>query len=68
MANIVIAALILRVCLGSVCRDVNSGIPDLSLIECAIEGQRIAQEWLADHPNFSLNGWSCQIGERGRDS
>lgn len=61
-----LVALILHVCLGSLCHDERPPI-EITFSECTYRGQIIAQEWLADHPRWELRGWSCQIGkpERG---
>jgi hypothetical protein len=32
----------------------------LTLMECAIHGQEIAQEWLSDHPKWTLSKWRCE--------
>ncbi len=41
----------------------------ISLMECAVHGQEIAQIWLADHPKWALSKWRCEAGHRPeRDS
>jgi hypothetical protein len=32
----------------------------ISLMECTMHGQEIAQGWLADHPKWTLSKWRCE--------
>jgi hypothetical protein len=33
---------------------------DMTLTGCMVEGQRYAQDWLADHPKWALSRWRCE--------
>jgi hypothetical protein len=35
-------------------------IEDMSLMACMVQGQQVAQEWLADHPKWMLQRWRCE--------
>lgn len=36
----------------------------LSLTSCMIQGQHVAQTWLAEHPNWALSRWRCEQNVR----
>lgn len=42
------------------CEEQRPLVPDLSLVSCLTQGQQIAQEWLADHPKWTLTAWRCE--------
>lgn len=42
------------------CQEQRPEVPDLSPIACLTQGQQIAQEWLNDHPKWTLSGWRCE--------
>jgi len=33
---------------------------DMGLTACIVEGQQVAQNWLADHPSWMLSRWRCE--------
>ena len=58
--------LVLTICLlsdPSVCREEKPPI-DLTPVQCTIMGQMAAQEYLADHPKWTLRGWRCGPDQR----
>jgi hypothetical protein len=32
----------------------------MGLTACIVEGQQVAQNWLADHPSWMLSRWRCE--------
>lgn len=42
------------------CQEQRPLMPDLSLVGCLTQGQQIAQEWLNDHPKWTLSRWRCE--------
>ncbi len=55
--------LVLVFCLAgspSSCQEQRPLIDDLSLMACMVQGQQLAQEWLADHPKWTLSRWRCE--------
>jgi hypothetical protein len=42
------------------CQEERPGLTDLSPVACLVQGQAYAQEWLADHPQWTLSGWRCE--------
>jgi hypothetical protein len=42
------------------CTEERPPIPDLSLMSCMVQGQQVAQDWLADHPKWMLSRWRCE--------
>lgn len=40
------------------------GVP-MSMFDCTMHGQQIAQDWLGEHPNWMLYKWRCQVDHRG---
>ena len=60
--------LVLTVCLASapdVCREEQPPIAVISEMQCMIQGQQIAAEWIGDHPKWELRGWRCGEQRRG---
>lgn len=54
---------VIVVCLASspdVCREEQPPTAVISAMQCAIQGQQMAQDWLADHPKYELRGWRCK--------
>lgn len=35
--------------------------PMASPIACAMQGQTMAQQFVASHPRFRLQGWRCEV-------
>jgi hypothetical protein len=63
--------LIIVVCLATspdVCREEQPPIDMGQGLSCAMNGQTIAAEWLADHPLWTLKGWRCRFGDKGKDA
>lgn len=55
-------AIVLTVCLitaPGICHDESPPIAVISGIQCMMQGQQIAAEWLEDHPKWMLQGWRC---------
>jgi hypothetical protein len=55
-------AIILTVCLAAapeICRDEQPPIAVISEIQCVMQGQQIAAEWIGDHPKYELRRWRC---------
>jgi hypothetical protein len=55
--------LVLVFCLMSspgACREERPVLADLSPMGCMMQGELVAQEWLADHPKWTLSGWRCE--------
>ena len=50
------------------CEDVNPLVDKMSIAECALAGQQIGVQWIAEHPKWAdtrfFKGTKCQIGER----
>jgi hypothetical protein len=42
------------------CKEERPVIEQLSLMGCMVQGQQVAQDWLADHPKWSLERWRCE--------
>lgn len=42
------------------CTEERPLLENLTLAGCVVEGQRVAQSWLADHPKWMLTGWRCE--------
>src|SRR5689334_5994505 len=42
------------------CREERPILEQLSLMSCMVQGQQIAQDWLADHPKWTLSRWRCE--------
>jgi hypothetical protein len=42
------------------CQEERPQLEGMSLTACMVQGQQIAQEWLADHPKWMLAGWRCE--------
>jgi hypothetical protein len=42
------------------CREERPVVEQLSLTSCMVQGQQIAQDWLADHPKWTLSRWRCE--------
>lgn len=42
------------------CTEERPYVETLSLIGCMVQGQQVAQDWLADHPRWMLKGWRCE--------
>lgn len=62
-------ALILVVCLAAtpdVCREEQPPVEVANAMSCAVQGQVIAQEWLDEHPKWTLRGWRCRFGRAER--
>jgi hypothetical protein len=58
-------SLILVICLSTapdVCREEQAPADVESAMSCAMDGQLIAQQWLEDHPKWTLRGWRCRSG------
>lgn len=59
--------LVLVVCLATapdVCHEESPPTAVISEMQCAIQGQQMALDWLADHPKYELRGWRCGRTER----
>lgn len=57
-----IAQLILHVCLAAdpaVCQAVPVPTDFDGVMECTVDGQRAAAEWVAEHPRWQLDSFSC---------
>ena len=48
------------------CQEQHSLSEPLSLMECVVEGQQLAQNWLAEHPKWLLARWRCE-GQQHED-
>ncbi|HYB09109.1 MAG TPA: hypothetical protein VEJ16_05530 [Alphaproteobacteria bacterium] len=44
------------------CQEQRSPSGAQSVMECVMDAQRLAQFWLADHPEWSLARWRCEGG------
>jgi hypothetical protein len=42
------------------CTEERPLIQNMTLVGCMVEGQQIAQDWLASHPKWTLNRWRCE--------
>lgn len=61
--------LVLIVCLASsptVCHEERPPVELDSAMGCLLLGQRIAADWVAEHPKWTLKGWRCQLGPRDK--
>jgi hypothetical protein len=57
------AELVLIFCLAGVpgsCQEEHPLLEHVPLASCLMQGERYAQEWLADHPKWVLSGWRCE--------
>lgn len=53
-------ALALIVCLAAHLDKCKTVFPEMDEgLSCAIQGQIVAAQWLADHPKWLLKGWKC---------
>jgi hypothetical protein len=42
------------------CREERPMLEELTLARCMVQGQQIASDWLAEHPNWTLSRWRCE--------
>ena len=42
------------------CTEERPLIQNMTLMGCMVEGQQIAQDWLASHPKWTLSRWRCE--------
>jgi hypothetical protein len=59
----VLANLILVFCLTaspSLCQEERPLLEPMPAMACMAQGQQYAQEWLADHPKWTLASWRCE--------
>lgn len=64
-----LANLILVFCLSASptsCHEERPELKPMPMMACLVEGQRYAQDWLADHPKWSLSRWRCEDIARPR--
>lgn len=57
------AELVIVFCLiasPSSCREERPLLAPLPIMVCMMAGQTAAQEWLVDHPKWSLARWRCE--------
>jgi hypothetical protein len=43
------------------CQEARPVPESMSLTACMVQGQQIAQDWLADHPKWALSRWRCEM-------
>lgn len=58
--------LVLVVCLAgspASCREERPGYEGLSMTSCLSQGQLLAAQWLAVHPDLMLTRWRCEPSE-----
>ena len=65
-------SLVLVFCLSVAPADCQEVRPTLdqdlsSPMACVLEGQVVAQDWLADHPKWLLAGWRCEPPSRRQE-
>ena len=48
----------------SECREERPATEQLSLMGCMLGGQQVAEQWLIDHPKWTLERWRCVAGSR----
>ena len=61
--------LVLIVCLSAspeICREERPPIDGVNAMGCMVQGQRIAAQWVEEHPKWRLAGWRCQVGPSER--
>lgn len=59
--------LILTICLASdpsVCREERPPVEITEPMDCIINAQVYAAEWVLDHPRWKLHGWKCEMGKK----
>ena len=61
------AILILTICIGATCRDIDPGLEPMPAMTCLIMGEQLAAELIAQHPLYSLGGWRCIVGPRKKE-
>jgi hypothetical protein len=42
------------------CREERPMLEAMTLTRCMVQGQQIASDWLAEHPNWTLQRWRCE--------
>jgi hypothetical protein len=42
------------------CQEHRPVIEQLSPVACLVQAQQLAQDWLADHPKWTLVRWRCE--------
>ncbi len=55
--------LVLTVCMmawQAHCADERPMLEEMSVTDCMARGQRVAAEWLSEHPNWMLSHWRCE--------
>ncbi len=50
------------------CHEERPMLEQMTLMGCMVQGQQIAQDFLADHPKWSLSRWRCENGTRQKQS
>lgn len=64
MEALSLIALVMVVCLAlspSECREERPALEMRSVMACAMQGQMVAAQWIAQHPSFTLNRWRCEV-------
>ena len=64
-------SLILVVCLSSspgTCRTEPQAFEGSSRTACLILGERLAADWIEEHPDWHVRRWHCQQGARPRNT
>lgn len=63
--------LILVVCLSAtpdVCREERPPVDVASPMQCMVQGQQIAAEWIEEHPKWRLSALRCHLGQREKEA
>lgn len=57
--------IVLTVCLAAAPTSCKEERPyfDGSMLACAIQGQLVAAQWIAQHPAYTLNKWRCEANK-----
>jgi hypothetical protein len=66
-----VITLVLIVCLAGapeVCREERPPLEAPGTMACIVEGQRVAAQWLEEHPKWRMRAWRCEIGPRRQDT
>lgn len=63
--------LVLVVCLSvtpQTCHEEHPPVEVASPMQCLIQGQQIAAQWVEEHPKWRVDGWRCHIGPREKQT
>lgn len=63
--------IVLIVCLSmtpSTCHEERPPVDVASPMQCLVQGEQIAAEWVEEHPKWRLDGWRCQFGPREKQT